>query len=79
SNSTIFFCLSFSGKTTLALYHNKSLVANVSIAWTEMRGVYILESGLTIKSASFKNDDPRIKQELAGDLLIENPNFDDSH
>ncbi|AEB27478.1 Phosphoenolpyruvate carboxykinase ATP [Francisella cf. novicida Fx1] len=79
ANSTIFFGLSGSGKTTLALDQNKSLVANEAIAWTEMRGVYSLESGLTIKSASFKKDDPRIKQALAGDLLIENPNFDDSH
>ncbi|AIT09181.1 phosphoenolpyruvate carboxykinase [Candidatus Francisella endociliophora] len=76
-NSSMLFGLSGSGKTTLALDQNKSLVTNEAIAWTENRGLYSLESGLTIKSASFKKDDERISKAIAGDLLIENPNFDD--
>ncbi|QIW10653.1 phosphoenolpyruvate carboxykinase (ATP) [Francisella sp. LA112445] len=77
AKSSMFFGLSGSGKTTLALDKQKTLVTNEAIAWTEMRGVYSLESGLTIKSASFKKDDPRIENSLKGDLLIENPNFDE--
>ncbi|MEY8703206.1 phosphoenolpyruvate carboxykinase (ATP) [Francisella philomiragia] len=78
ANSSMFFGLSGSGKTTLALDNNKSLVANEAVAWTETRGVYSLESGLTIKSASFKKNDRRIKKALQGNLLIENPNFDEN-
>ncbi|ASG68406.1 phosphoenolpyruvate carboxykinase [Francisella halioticida] len=78
AKSSMFFGLSGSGKTTLALDKQKTLVTNEAVAWTEMRGIYSLESGLTIKSASFKKDDPRIANSLKEDLLIENPNFDDS-
>lgn len=77
AKSSMFLGLSGSGKTTLALNENKTLVTNEAVAWTEMRGVYSLESGLTIKSASFKKDDPRISNSLKNDLLVENPNFDD--
>ena len=78
AKSSMFFGLSGSGKTTLALDKQKTLVTNEAVAWTEMRGIYSLESGLTIKSASFKKDDPRIVDSLKGNLLIENPNFDEN-
>ena len=77
-SSSMFFGLSGSGKTTLALDQGKSLVANEAIAWTETRGLYSLESGLTIKAASFKKDDERISNALAGNLLVENPSFDEN-
>lgn len=78
AKSSMFFGLSGSGKTTLALDQDKTLVANEAIAWTESRGIYSLESGLTIKSASFNRDDERIARVINGDLLVENPIFDDS-
>jgi phosphoenolpyruvate carboxykinase (ATP) len=78
AQNSMFFGLSGSGKTILALDRNKSLVANEAIAWTEMRGIYSLESGFTIKSASFKKDDERIIKIIDNDLLVENPNFDEN-
>lgn len=77
AKSNMFFGLSGSGKTTLALDQGKSLVANEAIAWTESRGLYSLESGLTIKAASFKKDGERISRAIDGDLLVENPSFND--
>ncbi|AJC49219.1 phosphoenolpyruvate carboxykinase (ATP) [Allofrancisella guangzhouensis] len=77
SKSLMFLGLSGSGKTTLALDNHRALVTNEAIAWTESKGLYSLESGLTIKVASFKRDDSRIKNVLQNHLLIENPNFDE--
>lgn len=78
AKSAMFFGLSGSGKTTFALEDDKNLVTNEAVAWSESRGLFSLESGLTIKSASFQKENPRVKAALEGDLLIENPNFDDN-
>lgn len=78
-SSSMFFGLAGSGKTTLALGYDKSLVTNEAVAWTETRGLYSLDSGLTIKAASFKKEDDKITKALQGDLLIENPYFDDDN
>ena len=76
AKSSMFFGLSGSGKTTLALDNQKKLLTNQALAWTETRGLYSLKSGLTIKTASFKKEDDRIKAVAKNHLLIENPNFD---
>lgn len=77
SRSTMFFGLSGSGKTTLALENNKNLITNEAIAWTETKGMYALESGITIKAGSFKREDPCIASALQHKMLVENPNFDE--
>ncbi|QLE79688.1 phosphoenolpyruvate carboxykinase (ATP) [Francisella sp. Scap27] len=77
AKSTMFFGLSGSGKATLALDNEKSLVTNEAVSWTESRGLFSLESGLTLKAGSFKSDDSRIRDILNEDILVENPNFDE--
>lgn len=79
AKSTMFFGLSGSGKATLALDNEKSLVTNEAVSWTESRGIFSLESGLTLKAGSFKSDDLQIRNILDGDILIENPNFDEDN
>ena len=76
SRSTMFFGLSGSGKTTLALENSKNLVTNEAVSWTESKGLYALESGITIKAGSFKREDPGIASALQNEMLVENPNID---
>ncbi len=73
--STMFFGLSGSGKATLALENGKNIITNEAVAWTESRGMYALESGVTIKAGSFKKEDPCIASALHNEMLVENPNI----
>ena len=75
SRSTMFFGLSGSGKTTLVLENGKNMVTNEAIAWTESKGMYALESGVTIKAGSFKREDPCVASALQKEMLVENPNI----
>ncbi|MGQ4002436.1 phosphoenolpyruvate carboxykinase (ATP) [Francisellaceae bacterium CB299] len=77
ARSTMFFGLSGSGKTTLALENGRNIVTNEAISWTESRGMYALESGVTIKAGSFKKEDSSIASALQNEMLVENPNIDD--
>jgi len=76
SRSTIFFGLSGSGKATLALENNKNLITNEAVSWTESKGMYALESGITVKAGSFDRNDPSIAPALQNEMLVENPNVD---
>ena len=76
SRSTMFFGLSGSGKTTLALENGKNLVTNEAVCWTESKGIYALESGVTVKAGSFKREESCIVSALQNQMLVENPNVD---
>ena len=78
NENSMFFGLSGSGKSIMAM-DNKKVVTTEAVAWTESKGIYSLESGITLKTSSFNRDSDEFKSAINKQCIIENPNFDEDN
>jgi phosphoenolpyruvate carboxykinase (ATP) len=76
NENSMFFGLAGSGKSIMAI-DNKKILTTEAVAWTEAKGIYSLESGITLKTSSFHRDSDEFKSAINKQCIIENPNFDD--